>query len=246
MIVPKEIAPVDYYNKKFIFLLENFILSIDYEAETFELQTPENIAYNESFSIVKSTPEWFEDIEFGVVDWIKKAIDWNNHALKTDRQIIKTSIDVEGTVYHIEYNNKNQDLTVGIPAKTIITHQNCLLLDFPEIQHIDNGELISIITTHVFGYIQGLDIQFSDNRKFYTPVQFTPKKICTSQYNYMFDYKPQDDLILLAMPTRQIHTNMITIELGSPELAVMHHGKMIEAIRNVVKSIPISKDFSAI
>lgn len=234
MIVPKEVAPIDFYNNRFIFLLDNFILSINYETETFELQTPENIAYNEAFSIVESVPKWFEDIEFGIVDWIKLAINWNNHSLKTDKQIIKTSVEVEGTVYHAEYNNKNQDLKVEVPAMTIITHQNCLLLDYPEIQHIDNGELISIITTHVFGFIQGLDIQFSDNRKFYTPVQFIPKKISTSQYNYMFDYKFEDDLIYLGIPTRQLQTNMLTIQFDSPELAVMHHGKMIEAIRNVV------------
>jgi len=53
---------------------------------------------------------------------------------------------------------------------------------------------------------------------------------------YLLDY----DLIFLEIPTRQIHTNMLTIELGSQELSVMHNGELLEAIRNVVYAKSLS------
>lgn len=236
MIVPKEIAPIDY-NKNtndFIFTLDNFLLFINYETETFSLQRPDNIAYNESFDILKSPPKWFDDIEFGVVDWVKKAIKWNDQTFRNDRHLVKTSVEVDEIVYHVEFNTKTNDLSIEIPSKTIISHPNSLFYDFPEFQFMDNGELITLLTAEIFYKAQGLDVKPSDRRKFYAPIAFQPKKISTSQYNYKFEYKLDYDLILLEIPTRKIHINMLTIEWGSTELTKMHDGKMIDAIRNVV------------
>ena len=85
-----------------------------------------------------------------------------------------------------------------------------------------------------------MDLKPSDHRVFNTPITFHPTKVITSQYNYKFMYLLDYDLIFLEIPTRQIHTNMLTIELGSQELSVMHNGELLEAIRNVVYAKSLS------
>jgi len=235
MIVPKEIAPVDYNKNtnQFIFLLDNFILSINYEAETFELQNTENIVYNEVFSLVETPPKWFEEIEFGVVDWVKKAIDWNNQVQKKGK-LIKTTISADGVVYILEYNPSNFDFSLEIPGKTIISHPNSLFYDFPEFKLMDDGELISLLTAEICYQTQGLDLKPSDRRIFNAPITFHPKKVSTSRYNYGFEFLMDYDLLFLEIPTRQIQTNMFSVELGLQELLKMHNGKLIEAIKNFV------------
>lgn len=241
MIVPKEIAPVDYNKNtnQFIFLLDNFILSIDYQNENFELQTPENIVYNEAFTLLESPPKWLEDIEFGVIDWVKLAINWNNQVQKKGK-LIKTTISADGIVYNLEYNPSNFDFSLEIPGKTIISHPNSLFYNFPEFRLMDNGELISLLTAEICYQTQGLDLKPSDRRIFNAPITFHPKKVSTSRNNYGFEFLMDYDLVFLAIPTRQIHTNMLTIELDSLELSEMHDGKMIEAIRNVVHEKSLS------
>lgn len=245
MIAPKEIAPIDY-NKNtndFIFTLDNFLLFINYETETFSLQRPDNIAYNESFDILKSPPKWFDDIEFGVVDWVKRAIKWDDQTIRNSRHIVKTSVEVDEIMYHVEFNTKTNDISVEIPGKTIISHPNSLFYDFPEFKYMDNGgELITKLTFEMFYLTQGLEKKPDDHRKFSAPITFTPKKISTSQYNYKFEYKLDYNLIFLEIPKRQlhIHTNMLTLELGPTELTKMHDGKLIEAIRNVVQAKSLS------
>ncbi len=238
------VAPIDYIStsNEFIFLKDDYTLRVNFEEKTFELQTPENIVYDEAFTLLESPPEWFESkIDFEIIEWIQNAIKWNDQTLRNSRHIVKTTVEVDEIVYHVEFNSKTNDLSVEIPGKTIISHPNSLFYNFPEFQFMDNGgELITKLTFEMFYLTQGLYITPSDRRIFNAPITFTPKKVSTSLYNYQFEYKLDYDLIFLGIPTRQIHTNMLTIELGSTELTKMHDGKLIDAIRNVVHEQSLS------
>ena len=240
MIVPQEISPIDYLkdSNEFIFTLEDFILRINYQEKVFELVTPDNIAYNENFNFIKSPPEYFEVIDFGLVEWIRKAINWSRIKPKPVDKYKTHKVEIEGKTYTIRYNPSNDSAIIYMPGRSILTNYNCFLLDFPEIQFIDHGELISVISTHVFSEVQGLEIQFSKLRKFYTPIELNPKTIETSQNSYEYDYLIDYDLIFLKIPNRQIHTNMLTITKDVPELAEMHQGMMIDVIRDVVYNSP--------
>lgn len=232
MTVPNEVAPIDFYNNLFIFTLDNFTLFIDYQKEEFELLTPENLAYFEAFSILDSSPKWLEDIEFGVVDWIKKAIDWNNQVQKKG-ELIKTTISADGVVYILEYNPSNFDFSLEIPGRTIVSHPNSLYYSFPEFKFMDHGELISLLTAEICYQTQGLEIKHSDRQKLRAPITFHPKIINTSQYAYEFEYLLDYDLIFLSIPTRKIYSNLALVETNLLELVALHNGKLLEAIRNL-------------
>lgn len=230
------VAPIDYIStsNEFIFLKDDYTLRVNFEAKTFELQTPENIVYDEAFTLLESPPEWFESkIDFEIIEWIQNAIKWNDQTLRNSRHIVKTTVEVDEIVYHVEFNSKTNDLSVEIPGKTIISHPNSLFYNFPEFKYLDSGELITLLTAEIFYKTQGLNLKPSDRRIFNAPITFHPKKISTSLFNYKFEYLVEYDLIFLGIPTR-------TIQLGSTELTKMHDGKLIDAIRNVVHEQSLS------
>ncbi|MBI2279159.1 MAG: hypothetical protein HYU68_00475 [Bacteroidetes bacterium] len=236
------VAPIDYIStsNEFIFLKDDYILRVNFEAKTFQLNMPDRIAYDENFEFIQSPPAWFEDkIDYYIIEWAQNAIKWNDQTIRNSRHIVKTSVEVDEIVYHVEFNTKTNDLSIEIPGKTIISHPNSLFYDFPEFQFMDNGELITLLTAEIYYQAQGLDLKPS-RRKFYAPISFQPKKITTSRNKYKFEYKLENDLIFLEIPTRQLHTNMLTIELSSTELTKMHDGKLIDVIRNVVHEQSLS------
>ena len=231
MIVPNVIAPVafDKYANDFIYTLENFILRINYQEEVFEVQTPNQIAYNEDFDF-----EWFEVIEFGLVEWVRKAIKWNTTKSKPKDQSQPFSFKVEGITYTGTFNERTNDLTLNILGRTIICNRESITTDFPELQYTEHGQLITSISSIIVGNMLKCKTEPSPNKKIATPIVFKPKPIVIGDNTYGFDHLFELDLVLIKEPDRTIQTNMLTIELDAPELAVLHQEMLIDVIRDVV------------
>ncbi|MBL1232552.1 MAG: hypothetical protein P1U44_03365 [Vicingaceae bacterium] len=236
MIVPNEITPIDYdkLTNEFIFVLEDFILRVNYENNLFMLETPNQLAYNEDFDFIKSPPEWFEVITFGLVDWIRKAINWNTTKSQPKDQSNPFSFTVEGIIYTGAFNPKTNDLSLNIPSRTIICNRDAITISFPELQYTEHGKLITIISSIIVGNMLQCNTEPCPNLDFVSPIVFNPKPIAIDNNSYEFDHLKEFDLVLLRMPDRTIQTNMLTIDLDAPELAELHQGMMIDVIRDVV------------
>ncbi len=235
MIVPNEIAPVDYNKNtnEFIFVLEDFILRVNYETKQFELETPDNLAYNEDFEFIKSPPVDFEIIDFGLVEWIRLALKWNI-SIPKKRSIAKPfSFQVEGITYTGEFNPRTNDLTLSIPGRTIICYYDTLTTEFPEIQFMDYGQLVTMISSIAVSERLKCYKVPCEETDFVSPTVFTPESITVEGNEYEFGMITSG-LALLRIPNRNIYTNMLTITTDVPELTVLHQEMLIDVIRDVV------------
>ena len=244
MIVPDLITPIDFdkNTNEFIFILENYILRINYEDKLFELQTPNQLAYNESFEFIKSPPEWFDTIiDFGLVEWIRKAIAWNKTKSQPQDITKPFSFKVEGIIYTGTFNPRTNELSLSIPSKTIICRRDSITTDFPEIQFIENGELITKVTDIIIDKIKSgsskKDLDYPPS----LPLVFRPETIIAGYRMFDFDYNVELDLALLMIPDREIQANLLTIETDARELAELHQGMLCDVIRSVVYEKSISE-----
>lgn len=242
MIVPTDIRPIDYSkgSNEHIFITAGFILRVNYASRYFELETPNKLAYHEDFELLKSPPEWFETIDFGVVDWIRAAVNWNSEQPLPKNNFVPFSFEVEGVVYSGVFNPSTNNLSLWIPAKTIICRRDAITSEFPEIQFMERGELITKVTDIIIDKIKS--VQPSENADYppILPLVFRPKTFIAGYRMFDFDYNVDLDLALLIIPEREIQVNILTIETDAIELAEMHHGMLCDMIRSVVyeKSTP--------
>lgn len=236
MIVPNEIAPVDYdkLSNEFIFVLEDYILRVNYEDKVFMLETPNQLAYNEDFDFIKSPPEWFEVIAIGLTEWVRLAMKWNTTKSKPSNITKPFSFKVEGITYTGTFNARTNDIKLNIPGRTIICYRESITTDFPEIQYNEHGQLITIISNIVVENMLKCKTESYPKKALVAPIVFNPKPIAIDNNTYEFDHLKELDLILLRIPDRIIHTNMLTIELDAPELAVLHQEMLIDVIRDVI------------
>lgn len=236
MIVPNEIAPVDYdkLSNEFIFVLDDFILRVNYEDKVFMLETPNQLAYNEDFDFIKSPPEWFEVIEFGLIEWVRKAIKWNTTKSKPKDQSNPFSFKVEGITYTGTFNARTNDIKLNIPGRTIICDRESITTDFPEIQYMEHGQLITIVGNIVVENMLKCKTEHCPKKALVAPIVFNPEPIVIDNNIYEFAHLKEFDLVLLRIPDRTIQTNMLIIETDAPELAEIHQGMLIDVIRDVV------------
>ena len=236
MIVPNEIAPVDYdkLSNEFIFVLEDFILRVNYEDKVFMLETPNQLAYNEDFDFIKSPPEWFEVIAFGLTEWVRKAIKWNTTKSQPKDQSNLFSFEVEGINYTGTFNARTNDIKLNLPGRTIICDRESITTDFPEVQFMEHGQLITIIGNIVVENMLKCKTEPCLKKALIAPIVFNPEPIVIDNNIYEFAHLKELDLVLLWIPDRSIQTNMLIIETDAPELAEMHQGMMIDVVRDIV------------
>lgn len=236
MIIPADIRPIDYLkaSNEYIFITAEFILRVNYDSRYFELETPDRRSYHENFELLKSPPEWFETIEFGVVEWIRTAINWNSEQPLPKNNFVPFSFKVEGVVYSGAFNPRTNNLSLWIPAKTIVCRRDAITTEFPEIQFMDKGELISKVTDIIIDKIK--TGQPSENADYppALPLVFRPATFVAGYRMYDFDYNVDLDLALLIIPEREIQANLLTIETDALELAELHEGMLYDMIRSVV------------
>lgn len=236
MIIPTDIRPIDYLkgSNEYIFVTAGFILRVNYVDRHFELETPNKLAYYENFDLLKSPPEWFETIDFGIVDWIRAAINWNSEQPLPENNTVPFSFKVEGVVYSGTFNPRTNNLSLWIPAKTIVCRRDAITTEFPEIQFLDRGELISKVTDIIIDKIKS--DQSSENADYppVLPLVFRPETIVAGYRMYDFDYNAELDLALLILPEREVQANLLTIETDALELAELHQGMLYDMIRSVV------------
>ena len=236
MIIPTDIRPIDYLkgSNEYIFVTAGFILRVNYVDRHFELETPNKLAYYESFELLKSPPEWFETIDFGIVDWIRGAVNWNSEQPLPENNTIPFSFVVEGVVYRGAFNPRTNNISLWVPAKTIICRRDAITTEFPEIQFMDRGELISKVTDIIIDKIKSE--QSSENADYppALPLVFRPETIVAGYRMYDFDYNAELDLALLIISEREIQANLLTIETDALELAELHQGMLYDTIRSVV------------
>tara|TARA_R110001592_G_scaffold88299_10_gene260063 strand:- start:295 stop:1026 length:732 start_codon:yes stop_codon:yes gene_type:complete len=236
MIVPNEIAPVDYdkLSNEFIFVLEDYILRVNYEDKVFMLETPTQLAYNEDFDFVKTPPSFFDTMDFGLVEWIRKAIVWNTTKSQPKDQSNPFSFKVEGIIYTGTFNVRTNDIKLNIPGRTIICDRESITTDFPEVQFMEHGQLITIIGNIVVENMLKCKTESCQNLDFRSPMVFNPEPIVIGDNTYKFDHLTKLDLVLLMIPDRTIQTNMLIIQTDAPELAVLNQEMLIDVIRDVV------------
>lgn len=236
MIIPTDIRPIDYLNgsNQFIFVTAEFILRVNYVDRYFELETPDNLSYHEKFEVLNSPPEWIETIDFGIVEWIRAAVNWNSEQPLPENNSVPFSFEVEGVVYRGVFNPRTNNLSLWVPAKTIVCRRDAITTEFPEIQFMDRGELISKVTDIIIDKIKS--DQPSENADFppVLPLVFRPTSFVAGYRMYDFDYNVELDLALLIIPEREIQANLLTIETDALELAELHQGMLFDMIRSVV------------
>ena len=236
MIVPADISPIDYlkYSNEYIFVTAGFIVRVNYLSRYFELETPDKISYHEDFEFLKSPPEWFETIDFGIVEWIRIAVNWNDNKPLTTNERKSFFFEVEGARYEGWFNPSTNAISLIVPGKTIVCRRDTLTTDFPDVQFMEKGELISKVTNIIIDKIKSGKLPENVNQSFEFPFVFNPTTIIVGYRMYDFDYNVNLDLALLIIPERQIQANLLLIETDAPELTEMHDGMLCDIIRSVV------------
>lgn len=236
MIIPTDIRPIDYLkgSNEFIFVTAGFILRVNYDSRYFELETPDRRSYHENFDLLKSPPIWFDTIDFGLADWVRAAVNWNSEQPLPENNTVPFSFEVEGVIYRGSFYPRTNNLSLWIPGKTIVCRRDAITTEFPEIQFMDRGELISKVTDIIIDKIKS--DQSSENADYPTvlPLVFRPETFVAGYRMYDFDYNVDLDLALLIIPEREIQANLLTIETDALELAELHEGMLYDMIRSVV------------
>jgi hypothetical protein len=236
MIVPNDVVPIDYLKdtNEFIFVTAEYVLRVNYENRVFELQTPDKLAFNEDFDFVKTPPEYFEVIDFGLVEWIRKALVWNKSKTPPKDSSKPFSFEVDGLIYEGMFNTKTSEISLRIPGKTLICKRDSIVTDFPMVQFIDHGQLVSKVTTSIISKMKHSEQIDSTVYPPSLPIVFRPESIIIDDNTYGFDYLVEVDMVLLEIPYREIQANILTIETDAPELAELHNGMLYDVIRAVV------------
>ena len=236
MIVPTDINPIDYLkdSNEFVFVTAEFILKVNYEDQVFELQTPDKLSYYEPFELLKSPPEWLDIIDFGIVEWISKAVNWNDKQLLPPDTSKPFSFEVDGLIYEGMFNAKTSEISLRIPGSTILCKRDSIVSDFPMLQFIDHGRLISKLTTSIISKMKRSKQADKTSYPPSLPIVFRPESIIIDDNTYGFDYLIEVDIVLLEIPYREIQANLLLIETDAPELAEMHDGMLCDVIRAVV------------
>ncbi len=236
MIVPKDIHPIDYISSsnRFVFITQEMILYVNYEEKLFDIEMPNQITYHRTFDYLDNPEDWFITLDFGLVEWIQKALKWNKTKSKPKDQSVPFSFEVETIVYSGEFNPKTSALKLTVPARTIVCQKGNLVTDFPELQFMEFGKLITELTTEVILKMQKSGIEMSGDNQVNLPIVFAPKPIQIDKNTYEFDYIAVLDLALLVIPERELKANLQLIESELPELAELHQGMLYDVIRSVV------------
>lgn len=236
MIVPADISPIDYlkYSNEYIFVTAEFTLRVNYVFRYFELETPEKNSYHEDFEFLKSPPEWFETIDFGIVEWIRIAVNWNDNKPLPPDERKSFFFEIEGARYEGWFNPSTNAISLIVPGKTIVCRRDSLTTDFPDVQFMEKGELITKVTDIIIDKIKSGQPPENADQTFELPLVFNPTTIIVGFRMYDFDYNVDLDLALLIIPERQIQANLLLIETDAPELTEMHDGMLCDIIRSVV------------
>lgn len=236
MIVPTNISPIDYLERsnEFIFVTAQFILRVNYESRHFELETPNETSYHNSFEYIEAPSEEFETLDFGLIKWIKLAINWDKSKALPNNNLKLFSFEVEGITYKVKFNARTHDIILKIKGKTIFCKRDLLTDEFPELQYIEFGRLITEITTLVVNKMLKQKKETKELSASNLPLELNLETIQIEDNTYKFDYLADFDLVLLSIPTREIQANLLLIETDAPELAELHQGMLYDMIRSVV------------
>lgn len=235
MVVPEKVSPVDYLlsSNEYVFLMNDFTLKVNYTTKMFELISNHKISFTEPFSLVETPEEWFEIIDFGIVDWIRLAINW-----KMDFEF---TFKLEKQQYYIAHNSNNNELLLQMENRTISKARDELTTDYPELQYWEGGKLLTKITDFVLDELcNKLDYVLSDNqikqKPFATQIGYTFKQLAINQNFYKIGYSKEFDRILLFVPKLSLYGNLLHIEKDMPWISEMHSGAMYDIIRDVLRN----------
>lgn len=236
MIVPTDISPIDYQKEtnEFIFVTAEFILRVNYQSKYIQLETPNKLAFMRSFDFIKKPTEEFETIEFGVVEWIRSAIAWDKKKSKPKDRSKPYSFQVEGITYSGTFNPRTNNITIRLPEKTIVCKRDSITTDFPEVQYMEHGQLVTKITTNIISKIQRSKNEVKTKHNQNLPLEFKPETITAGENTYKFAYLIDRDLALLMIPAREIQANLLLIETDAPELSELHKGMLYDLLRSIV------------
>ena len=224
MVVPVKVSPVDYLlnSNEYVFLINDFTLKVNYSAKIFELISNYEISFTEPFSLIDNPEEWFEILDFGIVDWIRLAINW-----KMDFEF---KFKLEKQQYWIEHNSNNNELLFQMEASTITSDRDRLTTDNPELQFWEGGELLTKISDFVIE-------ETSNKLKKVIATQngYTYKHLVINQNFYEIGYSKEFDRILLFVPKLSFYGNLLHIEKDMPWISEMYSGAIYDIIRDVLR-----------
>ena len=237
MIVPTNVTPINYLKKtnEFVFITARYVLRINFEVQYFELQLPNNVIIRHDFEFIKSPTEEFETIDIGIAEWVEAAIKWNESAIQP-----KGSKSFAFEMYEIQYtgvfNLQTNEIKIVIPGRTITCKREALATDYPEIQFVEFGQLITEITTQVVRKVRKAKNKIADNSEVSLPNEFKPESFMIGGNKFEFDYLEVCDSLLLVIPDREILANLLLLEMEVPEFTEMYDGAFCDVIRSVIYS----------
>lgn len=229
MVVPVKVSPVDYLlsSNEYVFLINDFTLKVNYTTKMFELISNYEFSFTEPFSLIESPEEWFEIIDFGIVDWIRLAINW-----KMDFEF---KFKLEKQQYWIEHNSNNNELLFQMGARAISSDRDRLTTNNPELQFWEGGKLLTKISDFVIE-----ETNSKPKKALSTQNGYVFKHFVINQNFYKMGYSKEFDRILLFVPKLSFYGNLLHIEKDLPWISEMYSGAIYDIIRDVL-SLKLSK-----
>ena len=181
-------------------------------------------------------PEQYENMDDGVVEWIRKAIKWNELKLRNKSYYSYHQLELDGCMYEIQYNSLNDELVIANYERVIITQRRHLVTDFPEIQFVQNGLLLTEITEYITRTYPNGIIEKMQAVNVEVPATFIPYRVDIDGNWYEMSFRAKDDMLYVRLPKREIFTNLLEMEKDAPELAETHDSEIYGRIRELVVS----------
>lgn len=235
MVVPKEVSPVDYLQNtnEYVFLINDFILKVNYQNKLFEVVTGNKQAFTESFTTVDNPPEWLDILDFGLVDYLKLVLKW-----KMDFEI---KFKLEDQLYYLAYNTTNHELLFQMESRTISTARDSLTTIHPEFQYWEDGKLLTKITDFVLDELcDRLDHLCNNNqiepKNFATQKGYNYSLLTINQNSYEIGYSKEFDKIILIVPKLSFYTNLLYLEKDLTWISEMNSGAMFDIIRDTIQA----------
>lgn len=230
MTVPQIVSPTGQYAGLYKFEHEGYRLEINYGRQTFMLYLAGIDRFiKRKFSFIDNPPDWFVVLDFGLTDWIRKAIDWKPHT-KESKGIQVYQLVVEGLLYEIEHDTSNDELVIAMPARLIIDKRRYIFDNLPELAEMDLGQLRENIVEQIKYMTDGRSPRPRPGDPHF-PVEFDPKPLYTNRNEFRFDYNEESDLVYLLVPDRFIYTHVKLLDRMYQEVGLIHKGKLRDAIR---------------
>lgn len=227
MVVPEKVSPVDYLlsSNEYVFLINDFTLKVNYTTKMFELISNYEISFTEPFSLIENPEEWFEIIDFGIVDWIRLAINW-----KMDFEF---KFKLEKQQYYIAHNSNNNELLFQMESRTITSARDELTTKHPELQYWEgkDGHFITKITDFIID-----ETNNKTEKTTATQNGYIFKHLVINQNFYKVGYSKEFDRILLFVPKLSFYGNLLHIEKDMPWISEMYSGAIYDIIRDVLRN----------